>query len=66
MPLTPQSKWPQRFGSRLTLTASCHPPSHTMMRHEHLPDINTWFFGVQSSPAGLITPWLLINPDTAH
>ena len=36
-PLAPQSKWPQPFGSRLTLTVSCHLPSHTKMRHEHLP-----------------------------
>jgi len=37
-----------------------------MMRHEHLLAIKTWLFAVQSSPAGLITPWLVINPDIAH
>jgi len=36
-PLAPQSKWPQPFGSRLTLTVSCHLPSPSTMRHEHLP-----------------------------
>jgi hypothetical protein len=32
-----------------------------MMRPEDLPAIKTWPFAVQSSPAGLITPWLVIN-----
>lgn len=32
-----RSRWPQRFGSRLTLTVSCHLPSHTTMRLERLP-----------------------------
>jgi len=31
------------------------------MRHEHLPAIKTWLFAVQSSPAGLIAPWLMKN-----
>ncbi len=39
-----RSRWPQRFGSRLTLTVSCPPPWHTTMRPEHRTASKTWLF----------------------
>ena len=42
MPLAPQSKWPQLFGSKRMHTVICHLRSHTTTRHEHLPRIKTW------------------------